>query len=317
MEAKRKGVIVSVLVTVIAAGAITGTAIALGNASDEPDKLGDIYGFRSGEEGRAEDDLIALWHTFDRERYIRECMGEVGFNYSIAVAFPHSSMLMAARALNLRGDISPHPRLVEEIDILQTAEMSALSPSDRDPYYLRLLGETAEDVAYVDSTGLLPGSRNDFATGGCWGAAWDAIPGHYVLTDEILAEVREAKISESSFIEPCITEDELVLDDLAALDEMYEELSASGMNPQDVEDSLLSCEDHLLAADNAARERARATIFDRHEARLKSHHRKFENIFTKIESDREFLVYLDSLVRDLEREFADETAPYAPAPGDH
>ena len=172
------------------------------------------------------------------------------------------------------------------------------------------MGETAADVAYVDSTGFLPDGRNDFAKGGCRGASWDQIPGHYVIRDEILAEVREAKTLESDDITVCVTESGLVLDGLGALAEAYDDLMASGMNPSDVEASLRACEEHLEAENHAANERARATVFERHETRLKEHHREFEDVLEKIESDREFLVYLDSLVVDLEREFARADAPY-------
>ena len=302
---KRRRVVVVAFVVVLAAGAVVGTAVALRGASEGSEELRDVYGFRSGDE----DDLIALWHTFDRERYIRECMGEAGFSYSIAVAFPHESMLTAARALGLRGDISPYPRQVSEIDILQTDEVSALAASDRDSYYLALMGETADDIAYVDATGFLPEGRNDFARGGCRGASWDQIPGPYVLRDEILAEVREAKMLESEEIEPCITESGLVLDGPEALDEEYDDLVATGMNPSDVEASLRDCEEHLEAENSAASERARATIFERHEIRLKEHHQRFEDVFEQIESDREFLVYLDSLVVDLERELTRADVP--------
>ena len=306
---KRRGVIVSAFVVILAVAAVVGTAVALGGASEGPDELRDVHGFRTGVEGQAEDDLIALWHAFDREHYIRECMDEAGFSYSIAVAYPHESMLTAARSLGLRGDISPYPRLLAEIDILQTAKVSALTISDRDAYYQRLLGETAEDVAYVDATGFLPEGRNDFAKGGCRGVAWDQIPGHYVIRDEILAEFREAKALESGDIAECVTESGLVLDGPEALAEAYDDLVASGMSPSSVESSLRACEEHLEAENDAASERARATIFERHEIRLKEHHERFEDVIEKIESDREFLVYLDSLVVDLEREFARADAP--------
>lgn len=300
---RRRGVIVSAFVVVLAVAAIVGTALAVGDAPEEPGQLGDVYGFRSGVEGRVEDDLIALWHAFDRERYIRDCMGEAGFNYSVAVAFPHESMLTAARSLDLRGDISPFPRRISEIDILQTVEVSGLSDSDQDRYYLKLLGETAEGVAHVKATGLLPHGRNDFARGGCRGAAWDQIPGHYVIRDEILAEFREAKALKSSDIIECVTESGIVLEGLEALAKAYDDLVATGMNPSDVEASLRACEEHLEAANSVASRRAQATIFERHEIRLKEHHREFEGVLEKMESDREFLVYLDSLVVDLEREF--------------
>ena len=171
------------------------------------------------------------------------------------------------------------------------------------------MGETAEDVAYVDATGFLPEGRNDFAKGGCRGASWDQIPGHYVIRDEILAEFREAKALESDDIAECVTESGLVLDGLEALVEAYDDLVASGISPSNVESSLRACEEHLEAENDAAGERARATIFERHEIRLKEHHREFEDVFEKIESDRDFLVYLDSLVVDLEREFARADAP--------
>ena len=304
MRVKKRGPAIAAITAVLTVCALVRAAVAYGGASVGPDRLEEVHGFRGGVDGRVEDDMIALWHAFDRERYVRGCMEDAGFSYSIAVVFPHESMLAVARSLGLRGDISTSSRLAAEIDILQTAEVSRLGDSDRDRYYFALLGESARDVEYVDATGMLPEGRNDFATGGCRGAAWDEIPGHYVLRADILAELREVKALESADIEACVTEDGLVIDSLGALEGAYDELLASETNHSEAEASLRACEEMLLAAEGAASERARATVFERHKTRLEVHHGEFETVFDKIESDREFLVYLDALVIDLEREFS-------------
>ena len=285
-------------------GLLVGAGLAIGNASLGPQKLEEVHGFRSGSEGRIEDDMIALWHAFDRERYVDKCMEQAGFDYSITVAFPHESVLNVARSLGLRGDLGSSSRLMGEGDFLQVMHASVLSDTERDRYYMTLLGESATDVAHFQTTEMLPDGRNDFATGGCRGAAWDEIPGHYVLRDELLREVREAKVSETAGIEPCITDDGLVLDSLAALEAAYEEGSGSGSaTHSEVEALLEACEIALLEAEAAAAERARATVFERHKTRLDAHHKEFESVFKKLESDREFILYLDGLILDLEREF--------------
>ena len=171
---------------------------------------------------------------------------------------------------------------------------------------MALFGESTHDVDHFDTTGLLPEGRNDFAVGGCRGAAWDAIPGHYVLRDELLADVREAKVAESAKIEPCVTSDGLRLASLEELEEAFDEASTNAtMLSSEFEQSLEACEEALLDEESTASERAHATVFARHESRLHAHHKNFDTVLDKIESDREFLRYLDGLVVDLEREFAE------------
>ena len=251
--------------------------------------------------------MIALWHAFAREQFVQNCMERTGFGYSIAVAFPHGSVLEVARSLDLKGDLGSMSRSMgAREDFLQVEHTTELSNSELDRYYMALFGESAHDVAHFDATGLLPEGRNDFAVGGCRRAAWDEIPGHYVLRDELLAEVREAKVAESSKIEPCITSDGLMVESLEELDAAFDEVSRSEMMAYpEFEQSMKACEEALLDADAAARERAQATVFARHESRLHAHHKDFDTVLDKIESDREFLRYLDGLVVDLEREFAE------------
>ena len=127
-----------------------------------------------------------------------------------------------------------------------------------------------------------------------------------MLRDELLAEVREAKVAESAKIEPCITSDGLRLESLEELEEAFDEASGSGtMEQPEIEQSLEACEGVLLDAEATARERAHATVFARHESRLHAHHEDFDTVHDKIESDRKFLRYLDGLIVDLELEFAE------------
>ena len=103
------------------------------------------------------------------------------------------------------------------------AHAETLTGPERNRYALTFLGETDTDVAGVDATGALPEGRKDFATGGCLGAAWDAIPGLY----ELLREVREAKAAELATAAPCVTAEGVRIASLQALEAAYERDSSS------------------------------------------------------------------------------------------
>ncbi|MGH9216722.1 MAG: hypothetical protein ACRDZS_10740, partial [Acidimicrobiales bacterium] len=150
----------------------------LGNPRAVSDPAGfalDGYeGFGRSPEAVLRDDTIAYAEAFQREVGVAACMGDAGFEYAPAVAFPADRVAEIAVGLGVgpRWPASGSPASRNR------AYAQGLSPGDRERYYQRLLAESAADVAEVERTGEIPRGRGpDFATGGCLGAAEAAIPG--------------------------------------------------------------------------------------------------------------------------------------------
>ena len=171
---------------------------------------------------------------------------------------------------------------------------------------MTLFGESAADVALVNSTGFLPEGRNDFAQGGCVGASWDAIPILYVLRDELLPEVREEKATEMADAIPCVTPNGVRLANLADFEAAAFD---SGEITQNVLKDLDSCEAALYKENAAASARARATVFARHKQRLLQQEERYGSIVDDlIKPDEQFLQYLQGAVDGL----GDEADTHSP-----
>ena len=286
------GVLATILIVVLATTSSGGPAPAR--------SLSDVPGFRTSPEGMFEDDMIALWEAFNREQHVQECMDHADFDYTIEVAFPAAAVLQVAQSLNLTGSLDSASQLAGRSDSQQAAYVDTLTKPERNQYFLTLSGETAEDVARFDATGELPEGRNEFARSGCYGAVRDALPGLYKLRRELIPEVIEEKARESTKLPPCVTADGVRIKNLQVLEEVYE-LNGSA-------EQLESCEESLVQANEMARKLADATVFSRHKVRLIDQDKRYRSALDEIESDREFLKYLDGLVIDLERELAELSA---------
>ena len=268
----------------------------IGLASDSeadhssPQRLNDVIGFGSSGHETVRDDKIALWEAFQRARYTEQCMADAGFDYIVEVLFPAGSIPGIASSLNLEerhGTVRP-------ADQTQDSYEDTLSETERDRYYRTLWGESAEDIDFAASTGYLPEGRNDFATGGCAGAAWDVLPSMHSLRRAIVGEMIEAKQVEDAKSEPCFLSDGTRLDGLGDL----EEVLADAPSWDEAEKQHAECREHLEAENQAARERANKTVFDRYRQRLHEHHDYYRTVLEEIASDEEFKRYV---ARHLER----------------
>ena len=280
----------------------------------QPQSLSEIPGFRRSAEGMVADDTIAFWEAFSREEHVHDCMSRAGLDYTIDVAFPTGPVLSIASSLdivandNSEGDDSE--ALASEsvgqssaqqnmLDDLMTPDINLVPVVESDQYFMALYGETAADVAYVESTGFLPEGRNDFARGGCVGASWDAIPGLYDRRSEIFDDVREAKVTELADAVPCVTPNGVRLASLGDWEEALVEAFESGESTQDLE----SCEAALERENEAANERARATVFSHHKQRLLTQHERYGSIVDDvIEPDQPFTEYLQGALAEIEDE---------------
>jgi hypothetical protein len=132
-------------------------------------------GFGRSPQGMLRDDTIAYREAFQREVDVAECMSGAGFDYAPAVAFPTDRVVAIATHLGVPANGAP---VASETPTSRNhAYADSLSTGDRERYFQTLLGESAADVAEAEVTGEIPHGRGpDFATGGCRGAAAEAIP---------------------------------------------------------------------------------------------------------------------------------------------
>lgn len=145
----------------------------------------DAYpGFGRSADAVLRDETIAYWEAFRREQFVATCMGDAGFDYTPAVAFPAQDTADVAEHLGISGEAGPSP-------VAQNRAYEAgLSSEERERYNQTLLGESAAAVAEADRTGIVPDGRaDDFARGGCVGAAAAAIPSVWDAPRQLTAEL--------------------------------------------------------------------------------------------------------------------------------
>ena len=284
----------------------------------QPQSLSEIPGFRRSAEGTVADDTILFWEAFSREEHVQDCMSQENLDYTIEAAFPTGPVLSIASSLDIvandNGEGDDSGALASEsvgqssaqqnmLDDLMTPDISPVPVVESDQYFMPLYGETAADVAYVESTGFLPEGRNDFARGGCVGASWDAIPGLYELRSEIFDDVREAKVTEMAKAVPCVTTSGVRLANQEDLDAALAAAFENSESVEDVMEDMESCETALHNENEAANDRARATVFSRHKQRLLTQHERYGSIVDDvIEPDQPFTEYLKGALAEIEDE---------------
>jgi hypothetical protein len=163
-----------------------------GAATLAASSLDQYPGFGQSPEAVLRDETIAYWEAFQRELLIRECMGEAGFDYAPAAAFPVGDLREVAGGLRVQDRVSPFASAGPRSPAAWNREYEAgLSGGDRERYNQALLGESAADVAETDRTGVVPEGRraDEFATGGCFGRAEAAVPSVWDARRELATEV--------------------------------------------------------------------------------------------------------------------------------
>ena len=284
------------------------------DANDVPQTLREVPGFRPRYQGPVSDDTFYLWEAFKRQRYIQDCMTEKGFNYVFDVDWPDSWFAEIADSLGMVGNTgagsgSGGPQQ-EPRAATRSPDIDSLSAEELERYYRALYDETTADVE-VWITGYLPLGRDTFATGGCFGAAQTAIDSVDSLRDELDEELVDEKKKEMLKAPSCTTPKGVELKDLIALSDVYLEANNAYYDGektqkeaqayvQDVEADLEKCRGALRSANNAAWDRAAATIFERHKKRLLEHAKHWFAVADELPNDIEFTRYLQDAINDLE-----------------
>lgn len=286
-------------------------AVASRDSTAKPSKLEDVPGFRIDANGTIADDTILLWEAFQREKHIQRCMIEDGFSYTLDAAFPAGSLRAVADAIGAVGqtdDLSSDDATGGAASKRTNPDIDSLSPQQLNAYYLALYGESAVDLAYVDSTGFLPPGRNEFAQGGCFGTA-AALPRLRTTTRKVDDDLQTEKAIEMAKAAPCITTGGVKLADLAALDfayvAIYDNFATSDDEKRELESDLDSCIDALERENAAAKARAKVTVFNRHKKLLLDHAERYKILENEIAQDDEFKQYLRETVADLENSWDD------------
>ena len=288
---------------------------ALAIASDDPTgptKLSEVPGFGGSEET----DTILLWEAFQREKYVKQCMVEEGYSYTLDAAFPAGALRDVADSIGAVGTTgSPSSNGVDSVSMPSNPDLKSLTPQQLDGYYLTLYGETAADVAYVDSTGFLPTGRKDFAQGGCFGAA-QALPRLTTTRFFINDDVQREKAIEMAKAAPCTTPNGIKLKDLEAQQVakwgvLYDNPSTSDETKEALLADLDACYEKLDRENQAAVARAKTTVFNRHKKRLLDHTEHYRVVTNTIAEDNEFKQYVQTEVAELEDSWdhIDETPP--------
>ena len=173
--------------------------------------LDEYAGFGQSPEAVQRDETIAYWEAFQRQQLVAECMADAGFDYAPAVAFPVDDMVEVAEGLGIqdRGSSPALPGLSSPVRWNRDYE-GGLSEADRERYSQTLVGESAAEVAETDRSGVVPEGRlaEEFATGGCVGAAeaavpsvWDARRGLAAELDAMRRDDGDAAVAAARFVD--------------------------------------------------------------------------------------------------------------------
>ena len=333
---KKRLLALSGFVVVMLAVLVSALAIASDDTTTRPTKLSEVPGFRWS----VEDDTIFLWEAFQRAKYVKQCMAEEGYRYSLYTAFLGGNLRAVADFIGAVGTTgSPSSNGIDLVLMPSSPYLKSLTPQQLDGYYLTLFGEenvgemsyadairaakyhnslrrktTVGDVAYVDSTGVLPTGRNDLAQGGCYGAA-EALPQIGSTRSFINEDVRREKAIEVAKSAPCITPNGIKLKDLEEREVTFvgviDNPSISDETKEALYADLDACYEELDRENQAAAARAKTTVFNRHKKRLLDHAEHYRVVTNTIIKDNEFKQHLQTAVAELEDSWdhIDETPP--------
>ena len=280
------------------------------NANFIPQALREVPGFRMATQEASHDLTLYLWEAFEQERHIRDCMAEKGFDYELDISVPGSMLLEIADAVGMVGNTgagsgSGGPQQEPEA-ATQSLDIGSFSAEELERYYRALYDETTADVEdWI--TGYLPLGRDTFATGGCFGAAQNAVDSVVSLREEINDELLVERNKEILNAPSCTTPEGLVLKDLTDLSDAYLKVYHAYYNGEktqeylnDVEADVESCREVLENANKAAWRSAGVTVFERHKKRLLEHAKHWFAVADELPNDIEFTRYLQDAINDLE-----------------
>jgi hypothetical protein len=295
-------------VAVVLAGLALAVALSgTGRAAPEPGRptperaanpFDDVPGMGRSPEAVARDEAISYWEAWKRDAAVQACMRRAGFEWEPEVAYPSEAVLMVAEYLGVppADDGVGGGTAVSR----NAGRARVMDDATRDGYYRTLLGESADSIAFMEGNdgALPPGeSAEDFATGGCRGAAEAAVGSLWNLRrqvgPELSARVRAA----------------LGASDLATQRNRFRECAAQhglarGQSPADVDRALArgdetvalaveqGCSEIWRQVDDAALGRAAGAFRTVHASALDRQRRTYAHALTDMRRNPDFVQFL-------------------------
>jgi hypothetical protein len=293
-------------VVALATGALALALAVPGNAAPDaaraPDQhaarpLDDVPGMGLAPDAVARDEAIAYWEAWKRDVSVQGCMRRAGFEWEPEVAYPSEAVVLVAGHLG----VTPTADGGGETAATRNARRAgALGSTERERYFRTLLGESAATIAFVeDHDGALPPGEapEDFASGGCQGAAVGAVGSVWELRRQLgpdLARRQRAARGAPEF---------------AAERGRYQRCAAQQglagvQSPADVDRALdqgdrrvalavdARCSGIWRQADEAALGRATQGLRKAHATAVDRQQRRYADAVTTMRKDREFLRFV-------------------------
>jgi hypothetical protein len=293
---KTKSLIVIVLPVLMFLFGYGFTTSADANPDRSPSPLATVPGLARDHEGELRDDTIALYETFQAEVGIGLCMRAKGHIYRPELSFPPEFAVAISQDL----DISLASIEANGGPLNETARDSgrqrnrkyvdAMSRSAKNSYYMDLLGESLEDVEFVNRASALPQGRTDFATGGCVGKVNEARSGVYDLRSEVNETARSERAKMHS--EQNVGCSHAALAHITSIEQYEEEYDAvqEAVGAAGVE----QCEAELAEQASAISLRADEAAYEKHSKALDRHSARYSKMLEKAKNDRSFKAFLES-----------------------
>lgn len=285
-------------VALLTSGTATGGSLAQVDAVDRY-PFDTVPGLGVSADAVVRDDQIAIWESWRRDTYVADCMREQGFRWEPQVLYPQADLVRAAAALGVQPDANSELPTNPAAD--NRAQAAALGQGGRDAYSRALVGESADDIAYVDAHegSLPPGATERFASGGCKGDAYDAVGSVWHIKRDLagpLAELRRDGRSTASFqqyasqyaacaVQYGVPEVSTPMDVDRVAETNPQRLPALGSVSRE-------CSQYWSAADRAGMSALWGRFLSEHGTVIKAQQRTYENAIDTLAADRDFRTFL-------------------------
>ncbi len=279
------------------------------NAVSDIEAVDTIPGFGITPKNAMRDDTIALWEAYQRESIVQQCMQSAQLTYDIEVAFPAGVAINVADSLDLPDAHSlKHSGkslgTIASVSATNHQRAMDLAETEQDRYFQTLFGESAADVALVESTGVLPPGRADFARGGCVAQSWNEIPGVYALKRALNSDISQSRSLEMSNAllskeqsAACNTNSEknsVAINSLATLEQSLAQNENIDIDP--------ICEKALVQLSRDIHQNSIQRTLNENAEMTRSHVSQYHNAMNSISDDSQFMAFMASSTHGLAAE---------------
>jgi hypothetical protein len=304
MSARRRAVLITVALTagVLALALVVpgGAAPEAARASDEraARAFDDVPGMGLSPDAVARDEAISYWEAWRRDVSVQDCMRRAGFVWEPEVAYPAEAVVVVAALLGVTPTAAGDGGATAVTRNARRA--AALSPAERERWFQTLLGESAATISFVEQhDGALPPGETaeDFASGGCAGAAVAAVGSVWQLGRRLAADLagrlRAARATpgaatERNRYERCAAQQGLAgVQDPADVDRALDRSSPQAAAAVDTQ-----CSGIWRQVDESAQRRAAAAVREAHAAAIDRQQRRYADAVPAMRANRDFLRFV-------------------------